>query len=113
MSPIGSFKRLAPIEKGIVKLGVIAVGALVVIVGLLIAVIALSTAKDAKAYAQADCGSWHDIAVIPPSPTAPESGLRLYAGFRNTYVNKGCIELKGPLLPPDPRLLPFLDARAK
>lgn len=66
-------------------------------------------AQQAQGYAQADCGTWHGLTIIPPTPGASESGLRLWAGFRNTYVHKGCVAIKGTVPPADPRLKPYLD----
>lgn len=129
MSPRARFSRLAPIEKRVLQLGAFSAVALVMIIALVIAVVALSTAKDSKstantaknaavqaaaaasaaqAFAQADCGTWHDLALIPPSPTATESGLKLWAGFIDSYVNKGCVAISGKLPPPDPRLRQYV-----
>lgn len=66
-------------------------------------------ASAAQRYSQADCGTWHDLTLIPPTTGASVSGLKLWAGFRNSYVHKGCVAIKGPVPPVDPRLLPYLD----
>lgn len=60
----------------------------------------------AKQYAQADCVSWHDIAMVPPP--AQTKTLQLWADFRKTYYGKDCVPITGKLPPADPRLFPLL-----
>lgn len=72
---------------------------------------AQDAADRARGFAQADCQTWKTLADIRPSATSPVSGLQLYAGFRDSYHLKGCVDVSGELAAPDPRLLPYIKVR--
>lgn len=129
MSPIRSYRSLDPATKRVVQVAAIAIVALAF--GLAVSIkigfgasnkgdsagntarIAVSAAAKAQEaaniaaeFAQADCSTWHDLAILVPSPQA--TNFQIYVDFRKSYAGKGCVALTGKLPPPDPRVKPLL-----
>lgn len=101
MSPITRLRRLEPIERTFLKLGAFCATLLVVVLALVIALIALSSADDANTGLHGGCGFLRGVATAPVTNSTSPLGLAIVQQARFWYQAADCA---GALPPPDPRI---------
>jgi hypothetical protein len=70
-------------------------------------------ARDIEDVVHSDCPFFKDLGAVDLPAKATTFGIKLVADARTAYFTHGCVAVSGPLVKPDPRLLPYLPPNAR
>lgn len=108
MSPFGPLRRTGPTDKFLARMAVACAVLILACGGLTLGLLGTMRASRAESAVQGSCQFFRDLTALPVTAKSTEPLLRIVADARVAYVTGECRSTKGPLGPPDPRVVPFL-----